>query len=62
MNTAENLDTILSEILEFTSKNKGVLKLTKTMLDKCIIDANQSIRQLARLLAWTMKTWSQWNE
>ena len=49
MNTAENLDTILSEILEFTSKNKGVLKLTKTMLDKCIIDANQSIRQLARL-------------
>tara|TARA_B100000427_G_scaffold15115_1_gene11883 strand:- start:1798 stop:2166 length:369 start_codon:yes stop_codon:yes gene_type:complete len=49
MSTAEKLNTIPSEILEFTSKNKGVLKLTKTMLDKCIIDANQSIRQLARL-------------
>ena len=49
MNAAENLDTILSQILEFTSKNKGVLKLTKTMIDKSIIDANQSVRQLARL-------------
>ncbi len=49
MNTAENLNSILSEILEFTAKNKGVLKLTKTMLKKSTIDANQSIRQLARL-------------
>lgn len=49
MNAAENLDTILSQILEFTSKNKGVLKLTKTMVNKSIIDANQSVRQLARL-------------
>ena len=47
--TAENLTSILGEILEFTAENKGVLKITKTMLDKSIIDANQSIRQLARL-------------
>ena len=47
--TAENLNSILGEILEFTAENKGVLKITKTMLDKSIIDANQSIRQLARL-------------
>lgn len=47
--TAENLNSILGEILEFTAENKGFLKITKTMLDKSIIDANQSIRQLARL-------------
>jgi hypothetical protein len=47
--TAENLNSILGEILEFTAENKGILKITKTMLDKSIIDANQSIRQLARL-------------
>ena len=37
------------ELLEFDPTTVGTLTLTKTMLDKCIIDANASIRQLARL-------------
>ena len=37
------------ELIEFKVESAGVLNLTKTMLDKSIIDANASIRQLARL-------------
>lgn len=37
------------ELLEMNPSTVGTLSLTKTMLDKAIIDANASIRQLARL-------------
>ena len=37
------------ELLEINPTTVGTLNLTKTMLDKAIIDANASVRQLARL-------------
>lgn len=37
------------KLLEINPTTVGTLNLTKTMLDKAIIDANASIRQLARL-------------
>lgn len=37
------------QLLEINPTTVGTLNLTKTMLDKAIIDANASIRQLARL-------------
>ncbi len=37
------------ELIEFKVESAGILNLTKTMLDKSIIDANASILQLARL-------------
>ena len=51
VNTAEKLQLsdLPNNILEFEAKSVGVLRLTKTMLNKSIIDANNSIRQLARL-------------
>tara|TARA_R100001082_G_scaffold44092_2_gene23396 strand:- start:2698 stop:3081 length:384 start_codon:yes stop_codon:yes gene_type:complete len=52
-----NIDKILSmfdlvdefQLIDFSPASTATLNLTKTMLDKCIIDANASIRQLARL-------------
>lgn len=52
-----NTDKILSmfdlvdkfQLIDFSPASTAKLKVTKTMLDKCIIDANASIRQLARL-------------
>ena len=51
VNTAEKLQLsdLPNNILEFEAKSVGVFRLTKTMLNKSIIDANNSIRQLARL-------------
>ena len=51
MNTAKNLLIRQAEfeLIELNSNSVGTLNLTKTMLDKSIIDANASIRQLARL-------------
>ena len=37
------------ELIEINPTTVGTLNLTKTMLDKAIIDANASVRQLARL-------------
>jgi len=37
------------QLIDFSPASTAKLKVTKTMLDKCIIDANASIRQLARL-------------
>lgn len=37
------------QLLEINPTTVGTLSLTKTMLDKAIIDANASVRQLARL-------------
>lgn len=37
------------ELLEMNPSTVGTLNLTKTMLEKAIIDANASVRQLARL-------------
>ena len=37
------------QLLEINPTTVGTLSLTKTMLDKSIIDANASVRQLARL-------------
>lgn len=37
------------KLLEINPTTVGTLNLTKTMLDKAIIDANASVRQLARL-------------
>ena len=52
-----NTDKILSmfdlveefQLIDFSPASTAKLNVTKTMLDKCIIDANASIRQLARL-------------
>tara|TARA_B100000424_G_scaffold99029_1_gene74229 strand:- start:21 stop:404 length:384 start_codon:yes stop_codon:yes gene_type:complete len=51
MNVAKNLLIRQAEfeLIELNSNSVGTLNLTKTMLDKSIIDANASIRQLARL-------------
>ena len=51
MNTAQKINQTITEfeLLEFNSTTTGILNLTKTMIDKSIIDANASIRQLARL-------------
>ena len=43
----ELVDTF--QLIDFSPASTATLNLTKTMLDKCIIDANASIRQLARL-------------
>lgn len=37
------------QLLEINPTTVGTLNITKTMLDKAIIDANASVRQLARL-------------
>jgi hypothetical protein len=42
-------------IVESLSPNVGTLRLTKTMIDKHIIDANASIRRLALLLGVDME-------
>ena len=52
-----NIDKILSmfdlvdefQLIDFSPASTAKLKLTKTMLNKYTIDANASIRQLARL-------------
>ena len=55
MNTQEtenyDLFTLVDkfELLDFSPASTAALNLTKTMIDKAIIDANASIRQLARL-------------
>ena len=45
-----------NRIIESLSPNIGTLRLTKTMLDKHIIDANASIRRLALLLGHDMES------
>ena len=54
MQTAINLDAIeiavkANNLVSFNPGVIGVLDLTRTMLDKSIIDANESIRRLAQL-------------
>jgi len=44
-----------NRIIESLSPDIGTLRLTKTMLDKHIIDANASIRRLALLLGHDME-------
>lgn len=44
----------MRSIIENLKPEVGHLKLTKTMLDKCIIDANASIQKLALLLGVDM--------
>ena len=45
-----------NRIIESLSPDIGTLRLTKTMLDKHIIDANASIRRLALLLGHDMES------
>ena len=45
-----------NRIIESLSPDIGTLRLTKTMLDKHIIDANASIRKLALLLGHDMES------
>lgn len=45
-----------NRIIESLSPEIGTLRLTKTMLDKHIIDANASIRRLALLLGHDMES------
>ena len=54
MQTAVNLNAIEiavneNNLVRFNPSVIGVLDLTRTMLDKSIIDANESIRRLAKL-------------
>ena len=54
MQTAINLNALElaakeNNLVSFNPEVIGVLGLTKTMLDKSIIDANESIRRLAML-------------
>lgn len=54
MQTAVNLNAIeiavkANNLVRFNPSVIGVLDLTRTMLDKSIIDANESIRRLAKL-------------
>lgn len=52
-------ETVLLGLLENLSPDVGVIKLTKTMLEKSIIDANKSVRRLASLFNVDMDAMSQ---
>ena len=54
MQTAVNLNAIeiavkANNLVRFNPSVIGVLDLTRTMLEKSIIDANESIRRLSKL-------------
>lgn len=52
-------ENVLIGLLENLSPDVGVIKLTKTMLEKSIIDANKSVRRLASLFNVDMDSMSQ---
>ena len=52
-------ENVLLGLLENLSPDVGVIKLTKTMLEKSIIDANKSVRRLASLFNVDMDSMSQ---
>lgn len=52
-------ENVLVGLLENLSPDVGVIKLTKTMLEKSIIDANKSVRRLASLFNVDMDSMSQ---